>query len=240
MDQPRTREIAKDAVEQVDTATNEAVQRVGPELQSTPTKPTIFAPSGAIAPMSTGRCCGSMPGTVSSHGSGADPRPPTRQRLRGGPGGEMHMDRNMEALVPSPSGYTLIRQVRDGGIRPRGVNRRHRVQETTSDALSFRLPCQFASAGHLWVGRGASQPVKAVGERKDGSLCAGVIQLSGDLSCLLGAVEPLQGFIQERWHVILPCLSEAGCCFGSGTPSLQAWPGPRQKERPTTQDGPVG
>jgi hypothetical protein len=62
---------------------------------------------------------------------------------------------------------------------------------------------QRPSPGRSWGSGGSGEPIEAFGKLQDCFSRAGIGQRSSHLSCLLGTVEPLHGFIQNRWHLVL-------------------------------------
>jgi hypothetical protein len=50
------------------------------------------------------------------------------------------------------------------------------------------------------------EPVESIRNLQDRSVCAGIGQLSRHLPCLLGTIQPFQGFIRDRRHRVLPSL----------------------------------
>jgi hypothetical protein len=59
---------------------------------------------------------------------------------------------------------------------------------------------QLSSPGRSWGSGGAGEPFEAFGKLQDRFPRARIVQLPGYLPRLLGAVEPLQGFVQHRRH----------------------------------------
>ena len=73
-------------------------------------------------------------------------------------------------------------------------------------ALGYQFP--FPRRGSR---NGSSrEPVESIRNLQDGFLCAGIGQLSRHLPCLLGTIQPFQGFIRDRHHRVLPSLLESG------------------------------
>jgi hypothetical protein len=61
--------------------------------------------------------------------------------------------------------------------------------------------CQFP-----FPHRSSREPVESIRNLQDRSVCAGIGQLSRHLPCLLGTIQPFQGFIRDRRHRVLPSL----------------------------------
>jgi hypothetical protein len=66
---------------------------------------------------------------------------------------------------------------------------------------------QLPSPEHGGCSGGSGEPIKVFGKLQDRFLRAGIGQLRGHLPRLLGAVEPLEGFIQNRWHFGPPSIA---------------------------------
>jgi hypothetical protein len=56
----------------------------------------------------------------------------------------------------------------------------------------------------------SGEPVEGIRNLQNRSARAGIGQLSRHLPCLLGAIQPFQGFIRDRHHRVLPSLLENG------------------------------
>jgi hypothetical protein len=54
------------------------------------------------------------------------------------------------------------------------------------------------------------EPVESISNLQDRFPCAGIGQQPGHLPCLLGPIQPFQGFIRDRHHRVLPSLLESG------------------------------
>ena len=73
-------------------------------------------------------------------------------------------------------------------------------------ALGYQFP--FPRRGSR---NGSSrEPVESIRNLQDRSACAGIGQLSRHLPCLLGTIQPFQGFIRDRHDRVLPPLLESG------------------------------
>ena len=64
------------------------------------------------------------------------------------------------------------------------------------------------------------EPVESIRNLQDRSARAGIGQLPRHLPCLLGTIQPFQGFIRDRRHWVLPSLLESGPL--AARPSLAA------------------
>jgi hypothetical protein len=78
---------------------------------------------------------------------------------------------------------------------------------------------QLSSPGRSWGSGGAGEPIEAIGNLQDRSPRAEIGQLPSHLPRLLGAVEPLQGFVQHRWHFGPP--SVVSCRGSFSLPKLR-------------------
>jgi hypothetical protein len=76
-----------------------------------------------------------------------------------------------------------------------------RTRKSPVFSLIFRG--QLPSPGRSWGSGGFREPIEAFGKLQDRSPCAGIGQLTSYLPRLFRTVEPLQGFIQNRRHLVL-------------------------------------
>jgi hypothetical protein len=76
-------------------------------------------------------------------------------------------------------------------------------------SLNLLLPRQLPSPGYSRIGGSSRQPVIAVGKRQYRAFCRRIGQLASDLPRLLGPIEPLQRFIQEQRHSVLPSVRKS-------------------------------
>jgi hypothetical protein len=76
---------------------------------------------------------------------------------------------------------------------------------------SFSIFCgQFSPPEYGGCRGGSGEPIKLFGKLQDSFPCARIGQLPSHLTRLFRAVEPLQGFVQNRWHsgppsIAVPC-----------------------------------
>jgi hypothetical protein len=77
-----------------------------------------------------------------------------------------------------------------------------RTREITGFLTDLSWPTPFAVP--QWCSGGSREPIEVLGKLQDCFPRAGISQLTSHLPRLLGTVEPLQGFIQNRRHLILP------------------------------------
>jgi hypothetical protein len=56
--------------------------------------------------------------------------------------------------------------------------------------------------------RSSREPVESISNLQDRFPCVGIGQQPGHLPCLLGPIQPFQGFIRDRHHRVLPSLLE--------------------------------
>jgi hypothetical protein len=70
--------------------------------------------------------------------------------------------------------------------------------------------CQFPFPHRSSRNGSSREPVESIRNLQDRSACAGIGQLSRHLPCLLGTIQPVQGFIRDRHHRVLPSLLENG------------------------------
>ena len=66
------------------------------------------------------------------------------------------------------------------------------------------LGSQLPSPGRSGGSGGSREPIEALGKLQNRFPRAGIGQLPSYLPRLLGAIEPVQGFIQNSWHLVLP------------------------------------
>jgi hypothetical protein len=79
-----------------------------------------------------------------------------------------------------------------------------RVEKSAVSFAVFRR--QLPSPEHSRGSGGSGEPIKAFGKLQDSFSRAGIGQLPSYLPRLFGAVEPLEGFIQNRRHFDPPSI----------------------------------
>lgn len=89
-------------------------------------------------------------------------------------------------------------------------------------SLGLLLPRQLPPSRYSRSSGSSRQAVETVRKLQYRSFCRGVAELARHLPCLFGAIEPLQRFIQERRHLVLPLGSQEQGLVGAGHGS----PGP--------------
>jgi hypothetical protein len=70
--------------------------------------------------------------------------------------------------------------------------------------------CQFPFPHRSSHNGSSREPVESIRNLQDRSACAWIGQLSRHLPCLFGTIQPVQGFIRDRQHRVLPSLLENG------------------------------
>jgi len=116
----------------------------------------------------------------------------------------------------------VVRRVqgRDGGRRVSGARGRAGAADRSGAAphsLTLLLSRQLPSAGYSRSSGSSRQPVKAVRKRQHRVFGRRIGELAGDLPRLLGAIEPLQSFIQERRHSVLPSVRKSSFLWARET-----------------------
>jgi hypothetical protein len=81
-------------------------------------------------------------------------------------------------------------------------------EKSTVSFLVFRR--QLPSPEHCRGSGGSGEPIEALGKLQDRFPRAGIGQLPSHFPRLLGAVEPLKGFIQNRRHFGPPSIAFPG------------------------------